>query len=95
MSNGIGTAVIGYGYWGVNLTRNVAGAESTNLIGVCDPDESRQALIRQHYPDAARWASLEEVLEDPRVEAVVLATPASTHYALSILSTRLNLVRSR
>ncbi len=84
MSNGIGTAVIGYGYWGVNLTRNVAGAESTNLIGVCDPDESRQALIRQHYPDAARWASLDEVLDDPRVEAVVLATPASTHYALGL-----------
>ena len=84
MSTGIGTAVIGFGYWGVNLTRNVAGAESTNLIGVCDPDEGRRAVAAEYHPGVHTWANLDEVLADDSVEAVVLATPASTHFALGI-----------
>jgi len=80
----IGTAVVGYGYWGVNLARNVAGAPSTQLVGVCDPDPQRQAVIAQNHPDARVWSSLDEVLVDEEVEAVVLATPASTHYTLGM-----------
>ena len=84
MTEGIGTAVIGYGYWGVNLARNVAAAASTELVGVCDPDESRQALIRQNHAGVSIWSSLDDVLADPEVGAVVLATPASTHYSLGL-----------
>lgn len=79
---GIGTAVIGYGYWGVNLTRNVAAATSTELIGVCDPDEDRRKLAESKHPGIRTWASLQHVLDDESVNAVVLATPASTHFSL-------------
>jgi len=86
----IGTAVIGYGYWGVNLARNVAGADSTHLVGVCDPDPDRQAVLAQNHPDADVWSSLDQVLADERVEAVVLATPASTHHGLGMDVLRAN-----
>ena len=84
MSNPIGTAVIGFGYWGVNLTRNVGMAETTNLIGVCDPDEERRALATSKHPGIQTWSSLDDVLGDESVEAVVLATPASTHFTLGM-----------
>lgn len=84
MTTGIGTAVVGYGYWGVNLARNVAGASATHLVGVCDPDPDRQAVLLQHHPNAEVWSDLTAVLADERVEAVVLATPASTHHGLGL-----------
>lgn len=80
----IGTAVVGYGYWGVNLARNVAGASSTNLVGICDPDEERQRVIEQHHPGVRIWSSVDELLTDEDVQAVVLATPASTHHRLGM-----------
>ncbi len=84
MTTGIGTAVIGYGYWGVNLTRNVGAASSTELIGVCDPDESRRELAISKHPGIKTWSTLDEVLNDESVKAVVLATPASTHFSLGM-----------
>lgn len=84
MTTGIGTAVIGYGYWGVNLTRNVDNASSTNLVGVCDPDQDRRNLARSHHPSIKVWTSLDEVLLDSDVAAVILATPASTHFGLGM-----------
>lgn len=80
----IGTAVVGYGYWGVNLARNVAGASSTTLVGVCDPDPERQEVIKQHHPGVHIWSSLDDALADEAVHAVVLATPASTHHQLGM-----------
>ena len=84
MTSGIGTAVIGYGYWGVNLTRNVAGASSTELIGVCDPDETRRNLASTYHPGIKTWSTLDDALADESVKAVVLATPASTHFSLGM-----------
>ncbi len=80
----IGTAVIGFGYWGVNLARNVASAPSTDLVGICDPDPERQAIVQDRHSGIEVWSSLDEVLADERVEAVVLATPASTHHGLGL-----------
>ncbi|NRA34857.1 MAG: Gfo/Idh/MocA family oxidoreductase [Polyangiaceae bacterium] len=73
-------AVIGLGRWGPNLARNFAlqGA----LAGLCD--ERPEALMRsaEKYPDAKRYDRLDSVLTDPEIDAVAIATPASTHFAV-------------
>jgi predicted dehydrogenase len=79
MSEGIGTAVVGYGYWGANLVRNVAAAKALRLVGIADSDEGRRAAAATTYPTATLWTSLDAVLDDPEVEAVVLAVPAHAH----------------
>lgn len=80
----IGIAVVGYGYWGVNLARNVAAATTTELIGIADPGADRMELAAVNHPGIAVWAALDDALADDRVEAVVLATPASTHADLAL-----------
>ncbi|MDW3218204.1 MAG: Gfo/Idh/MocA family oxidoreductase [Acidimicrobiales bacterium] len=82
----IGVAVIGYGYWGVNLARNVAAVAATDVIGVADPSADRRALAAANLPGIETWDTLEDALDDPRVDAVVLATPASTHTSMALAS---------
>ena len=80
----IGVAVVGYGYWGVNLTRNVGTSRTTELVGVVDPDADRRALAEQNNQGTTTWETLDDALRDARVDAVVIATPASTHMDLAI-----------
>lgn len=80
----IGVAVVGYGYWGVNLARNVAAAPTTQLIGIADPGTDRLDLAAVNHQGATTWESLDDALDDERVDAVVLATPASTHVSLAL-----------
>ena len=71
---------VGLGNWGRNLARNFA--EIADLAWLCDSDASKREL-GSRYPQA-RWAeSFEEMLVDPELDAVVVATPVPTHYELS------------
>jgi predicted dehydrogenase len=79
----VGVAVVGYGYWGANLARNVAAASTTRLVAVADPDESRRE-VAQRSTGARTASSLDDVLQDDEVEAVIIATPASTHAEAAI-----------
>jgi predicted dehydrogenase len=83
MSERIGAAVVGYGYWGVNLARNVAAAGSLQLVGIADPDEDRRKAAATNHPSVRSWSSLDEVLDDATVDAVVLAVPAHAHAELA------------
>jgi predicted dehydrogenase len=80
----IGIAVLGAGYWGPNLVRNVALNPDTELRWVCDLDLERATKLAGTYGRGRATASLDEVLDDPGVHAVAVATPASTHAALGI-----------
>ena len=72
--------VAGLGHWGPNLARNFA--ELADLAWLCDADPAKQEL-GSRYPQA-RWTdSFAEMLEDPELEAVVIATPVPTHYELA------------
>jgi predicted dehydrogenase len=71
--------VVGYGYWGANLARNVLSARSTHLVAIADPDEGRRDAAAGAFPGTAAVASLDEVLALDEVEAVIIATPAATH----------------
>jgi predicted dehydrogenase len=77
------TAVIGYGYWGPNLARNVAECPELTLEALCDRDSAQLALFRQRHSDARAVSELDELLDDPAIEAVVIATPPKSHYELA------------
>lgn len=73
--------VLGYGAWGRNLVR-VFG-ELGALAAICDTDPARAALARQEHPEVSFFADPPAALADPRVEAVVVATPAATHHRVA------------
>jgi len=73
--------VAGLGYWGPNLARNFA--ELGTLTWLCDLDEELRATFAARYPSAQVTDSFEEMLADPALQGVVIATPVPTHYALA------------
>jgi predicted dehydrogenase len=75
----IGIAVIGAGYWGPNLVRNVQATDALRLEWVCDVDLDRARRVVGTYSTVRTTADLSNVLSDPAVEAVAVATPARTH----------------
>ncbi|HEX6764306.1 MAG TPA: Gfo/Idh/MocA family oxidoreductase [Polyangiaceae bacterium] len=80
----LGIAVIGYGYWGPNLVRNFMQADGARVVAVCDPVEKRRAQVQGLYPTIKTYANITETLADPNVNAVVIATPVSSHFELAM-----------
>lgn len=76
-------AVVGTGGWGKNLVRNYYEIPEANLKYVCDLDQDRLAEFAARMRDVTMTDSFEQVLSDPEVEAVIIATPAPTHHPLS------------
>lgn len=70
-------AVVGFGYWGRNLVRNLH--ELGALAAVCDSDESRRRELEEQYPGVPFLRDVKEVLSRSDVQAVAIATPAVTH----------------
>jgi predicted dehydrogenase len=79
----VGIAVVGLGYWGPNLLRVIADNPDAEVRWICDLDRDRLARYRRRYPGARITTRIDRVLTDPSVEAVVIATPVHTHYALA------------
>jgi predicted dehydrogenase len=75
----LGVAVVGAGYWGPNLARNFAASPEWELRWVCDLDEERARRVAYPHSDVRVTGALDDVLDDPSVHAVAVATPASTH----------------
>lgn len=80
----IGIGVIGYGYWGPNLVRNFSTSESTEVIGVSDLDPAKLARSKQLHPSITTTTDLHDLLKNPKVDAIAIATPARTHYDLAL-----------
>lgn len=78
----VNTALVGYGYWGPNLARNLARLPMSCLAAICDQDAARLAGVSQLYPNARPVRDFQALLGDSTIDAVVIATPAHTHYAL-------------
>jgi predicted dehydrogenase len=84
----IGVAVVGLGYWGPNLVRNLYEVAGADLVAVCDLREDALAAIGRRYPAVELTRDLDAVLADPRVDAVAIATPVSTHFGLAAAALR-------
>ena len=79
----IGVGVIGYGYWGPNLARCLAEAEGCRLVAIADTSPPALARAARRHPDVQLSADWAELIRDPRVDAVAIATPVRTHFALA------------
>lgn len=75
--------VLGYGYWGPNLARNIANSPATELVAIADLDTNRLVSARRAHPVARLTTEFETVISDPSIDAVAIATPAATHFALA------------
>jgi len=76
-------AVVGYGYWGPNLVRNFFEAPASTVVAAADLSQDRLAGVAKRYPTIALTTDYRDVLRDPNVDAVAIATPVSTHYPLA------------
>jgi predicted dehydrogenase/protoporphyrinogen oxidase len=79
----IGLAVVGLGYWGPNLVRNIVETPDAELVALCDRDPGALASLARRHPAALQTEHFEEVVAQDGVDAVVIATPISTHAALA------------
>lgn len=78
----IGTLVVGHGYWGPNIIRNVVERPEFRLAGLCETDESRIADFQRRHPGHWTERDLDRALTDINIEAVAIATPPHTHFEL-------------
>lgn len=81
-------AIVGCGYWGLNLVRNFADVRAATITLLCDADEGTLAKARRFAPAARLAGRLEDALSAGDVDAVVLATPAGAHGAMALAALR-------
>jgi predicted dehydrogenase len=75
--------IVGLGYWGPNLARNLSTLEGCELAWCCEADEAKRERWRKSYPQARFTADLDDLLGDPELDGVAIATPSSTHAELA------------
>jgi len=79
----IRVGVIGYGYWGPNIVRNLHGLDSTRVEAVCDKSPAALARVRKAYPGVKTVSDPAEILTSSQIDAVAVITPVWTHYELA------------
>ncbi|MDX6468306.1 MAG: hypothetical protein QOF75_109, partial [Gaiellaceae bacterium] len=80
--------VIGLGYWGPNLVRNLHEVEDAEVAYICDRRPEALRKISQRYPAVQCTERLDDLLEDPTLDAVLIATPVSTHFPIAAAALR-------
>ncbi len=80
----INVGVVGYGYWGPNLVRNFVASPDANVVTVCDRDAGRLQKVQALYPAVEVTTSAEEMIADPRIDAVIVATPVDAHFPIAM-----------
>jgi predicted dehydrogenase len=74
---------IGCGYWGPNLLRNFSANSKCEVKWVAEQSEQRRLYVNDNYPKTKTTAEAADIINDPEVDAIIIATPASTHYTLA------------
>ncbi len=75
--------LIGYGYWGPNIVRNLMNLEGAEVSAIADSNSAAQARARKAYPGVRVTPSAKEVISSPDVDAVAIVSPVWTHYELT------------
>src|SRR5690349_4873063 len=75
--------VIGYGYWGPNIVRNLRSLDSTQVVAVCDKSEGALRRAKQAFPEVEVTQDAEELLTSPNIDAIAVITPVWTHFELA------------
>jgi predicted dehydrogenase len=79
----VGVALIGFGYWGPNLARNAMSCQNLDLVSIYELSEKRREIARKSYPSVGIAESIDEICNDPRINAVMVATPVETHFDIT------------
>jgi predicted dehydrogenase len=79
----IRVGVIGYGYWGPNIVRNLHGNEHTRVEMLCDKNPAALARAKRNYPSVEVTTDPSEILKSTKIDAVAVITPVWTHYELA------------
>lgn len=80
----INVGVIGYGYWGPNLVRNFAELGAARIHSVADLDPKKLELVQRRFPAVKTTTSFQDLMRDPEIDAIAIATPVSTHFELGM-----------
>jgi len=80
----LNVGVVGYGYWGPNLVRNFMEVPGANVKIVCDQRAERLSIVTRRYPTIDTTTDYGALLEDAELDAIVIATPASSHFDLAM-----------
>ncbi|ROS00122.1 putative dehydrogenase [Sinobacterium caligoides] len=79
----INIGVIGYGYWGPNIVRNIMETEGASVSVVCDKNEEAYQHLKKLHPAVKCVVDAEQVFIDDHLDAIAIITPVSSHYALA------------
>ena len=80
----INIGVIGYGYWGPNLVRNFAELKDARVAAVSDLSATKLELVQRRFPGVKTTTDFQELLKDPTIDAIAIATPVNTHFDLAM-----------
>ncbi len=80
----VGIGIVGYGYWGPNLVRNFLETKGVKIEGVCDFDPKKLLSLKTRYPQLKTTRVYEDFLNNPKIDAIAIATPVATHAALAL-----------
>ncbi|MEI6853736.1 MAG: Gfo/Idh/MocA family oxidoreductase [Bacteroidota bacterium] len=80
----IHAAVIGYGYWGPNLVRNLLQHQGFSLDAICDQNPARLQLAATHHPGIKLTTDAMQLMQNEHLNVIVIATPVSLHYSLAM-----------
>ena len=75
--------IVGLGYWGPNLLRNFALCEQARVRAVCDKRQEQLDTYKRWHANTLFTTNYEDLLKDPKIEALVIATPVSSHFSLA------------
>lgn len=75
--------VVGYGYWGPNVVRNLDRLETAEVVAVCDKSPSARKKVAKAYPDVLVTDDAAELMSSPDIDAIAVVTPVWTHYELA------------
>src|SRR3954470_10053819 len=79
----INVGIIGYGYWGPNLVRNFFAAQNCCVKAVADANAERLLQLSKVFPSITRYQNSNDILDNPEIDAVVIATPVFSHFRLA------------
>jgi predicted dehydrogenase len=79
----LNVAVVGCGYWGPNLIRNLSHLPECTVAAICDAGKERLAQVAAMYPQARTTTEFDELVDDDSIDAIVVATPVRFHYDMA------------
>lgn len=79
----VGVGLVGFGYWGPNLARNFSSQFNCRLLAICENNAARAEYARRLFPSAAVTPDFEDLVSNPDIQAIVIATPVASHYSIA------------